>query len=208
VWSPVYVNALVLRDQSNEGYLDQRLYVLQDANWNVTTMTDVSGTVVERYAYSPFGATSVYAADWTSRGSSLYNSMYLFQGGRYDAVTKLTHFGIRDFDSVTERWMEQDPIQIKAGDNNYYRFVGNRATNATDPSGKFPEPPRAKFPAINPAVGKLVGSKPALDLGNKSRKVITWDGQWSFEGIIGELYPLISAAHLRLPATIATAIRT
>jgi YD repeat-containing protein len=34
VWSPVYVNALVLRDQSSlhNGVLDQRLYVQQDAN--------------------------------------------------------------------------------------------------------------------------------------------------------------------------------
>ena len=45
VWSPVYVNALVLRDQSSEsnGVLDQRLYVVQDANWNVTALVDTSG---------------------------------------------------------------------------------------------------------------------------------------------------------------------
>ena len=33
------------------------------------------------------------------------------------------------------RWMEEDPIDFKAGDADKYRYVGNDATNATDPSG-------------------------------------------------------------------------
>ncbi len=84
VWSPVYVNALILRDQSSEGDgdLDQRLYVMQDANWNVTGLVDTSGNVVERYVYSPYGVASVLAPDWSTRGSSDYGWMYLFQGGR------------------------------------------------------------------------------------------------------------------------------
>src|SRR5207249_1081349 len=40
VWSPVYVDALVLRDSDTDGdgTLDLRLYVQQDANWNVTAL--------------------------------------------------------------------------------------------------------------------------------------------------------------------------
>ncbi|HET6575035.1 MAG TPA: RHS repeat-associated core domain-containing protein [Fimbriiglobus sp.] len=33
------------------------------------------------------------------------------------------------------RWMTEDPILLEGGDPNYYRFVGNNPTNATDPSG-------------------------------------------------------------------------
>src|SRR5207302_1107939 len=56
VWSPVYVNALVLRDQLNsDGSLNQRLYVQQDANWNVTALINTSASVVERYVYDPYG---------------------------------------------------------------------------------------------------------------------------------------------------------
>ena len=64
VWSPVYVNALVLRDQSSEGdgTLDLRLYVVQDANWNVTALIDASGNVVERYIYNPYGSVTVLTA--------------------------------------------------------------------------------------------------------------------------------------------------
>ena len=57
IWSPVYVDALVLRDRDSngDGTLDERLYVAQDANYNVTVLFDNSGNVVERYVYDPFG---------------------------------------------------------------------------------------------------------------------------------------------------------
>ncbi len=45
VWSPVYVDALVLRDRDTnaDGTLDERLWVQQDANWNVTALVDGTG---------------------------------------------------------------------------------------------------------------------------------------------------------------------
>lgn len=33
------------------------------------------------------------------------------------------------------RWLQEDPIDLKGGDANLYRYVGNSPTNATDPSG-------------------------------------------------------------------------
>jgi len=32
-----------------------RFYVQQDANYNVTAITDDAGTVLERYQYDPYG---------------------------------------------------------------------------------------------------------------------------------------------------------
>jgi uncharacterized protein RhaS with RHS repeats len=37
---------------------------------------------------------------------------------------------------VQGRWISQDPIGFDAGDANLYRYVGNEATGATDPSGQ------------------------------------------------------------------------
>jgi hypothetical protein len=47
------VDALVLRDRDTGGdpELDERLYVQQDANFNVTALVDTAGNVVERYVY-------------------------------------------------------------------------------------------------------------------------------------------------------------
>ena len=38
-----------------------RAYVHQDANWNVTSLTDLKGAVLERYYYSPYGEVEVVA---------------------------------------------------------------------------------------------------------------------------------------------------
>ena len=45
VWSPVYVDGLVLRDRDTDanGTLDERLYSMQDANWNTTALVSISG---------------------------------------------------------------------------------------------------------------------------------------------------------------------
>ena len=39
------------------------------------------------------------------------------------------------YDPSVGRWLQQDPIRFDAGDYNLTRYVGNDATNATDPTG-------------------------------------------------------------------------
>ncbi len=67
VWSPAYVDAMVLRDRDTDanGTLDERLYPLQDANWNTTALVNTSGSVVERDTYSPFGVVTFRDASGT-----------------------------------------------------------------------------------------------------------------------------------------------
>src|SRR6266851_4494009 len=84
VWSPVYIDALIERDTPT-----QRMYVQQDANFNVTALVDTSGTVQERYINDPFGSFTVLAANWTTRGTSNYGWVFFFQGKRYDFATGL-----------------------------------------------------------------------------------------------------------------------
>ena len=82
VWSPLYVDGLVLRDRSTGGgTLNERLWVQQDANWNVTALVNGSGTVVERYVYDPYGVTTVLTGSWGSTSGSAYAWIYGHQGG-------------------------------------------------------------------------------------------------------------------------------
>jgi RHS repeat-associated protein len=137
VWSPVYVDALVERDRdaTGSGTLSERLYVQQDANYNTTALLNTSGVVVERYAEDPYGLTLVLNPDFSQRGSSAVNWVYLHQGGRFEFATGLYWFRNRDLSSTLGRWMEVDPKSYGAGDNNLYRDEGNQPTNVTDPSG-------------------------------------------------------------------------
>ena len=70
VWNPLYVDALVLRDRSVGGSLNERLYAIQDANFNTVAIADTSGVVQERYDYSPFGVVGFRSSSWSSIGNS------------------------------------------------------------------------------------------------------------------------------------------
>ncbi|AGA25728.1 RHS repeat-associated core domain-containing protein [Singulisphaera acidiphila] len=150
VWSPTYVDALVLRDRDVisglDGILEERLYVQQDANWNVTAITDRTGAVVERYIYDPYGQVNVLASNWSSRGTSAYGWVYLHQGGRYDAGSELYSFRHRDYSSMLGRWTSQDPIRFAAGDVNLYRYVNNSPVLLNDSSGLAPKDKKYGLP--------------------------------------------------------------
>ena len=93
-----------------------RLYVLQDANWNVTIIVGkpVSTWVVqERYAYDPYGQPSFYDQSWGSRVNSLFSWIYLHQGGRYDGNSGLYYFRNRDYSPTLGRWVAEDPITYR-----------------------------------------------------------------------------------------------
>jgi len=138
VWSPVYVDALVLRDRDSngDGTLDERLYVAQDGNYDVTALFDNAGNVVERYVYDPFGQVTVLDASWNVLAASAFAWVYLHQGGRYDGTSGLYHFRFRDYSPTLGRWTSLDPIRYEAGDVNLYRTVFNAPTVYTDPSGQ------------------------------------------------------------------------
>ena len=43
----------------------------------------------------------------------------------------------RYYDAAVGRFLSEDPIGFDGGDANYYRYVGNSPTTATDPTGKI-----------------------------------------------------------------------
>jgi RHS repeat-associated protein len=128
---------LVLRDRDADGNgtLEERLYVQQDANFNVTAIISATGAVQERYACDPYRQPMVLAPDWSSRVSSLFAWNYLHQGGRYDGGTGLYYFRHRDYSPALGRWVETDPLGLAAGEPNLYRSLANNPPNALDPSG-------------------------------------------------------------------------
>ncbi len=61
----------------------------------------------------------------------------LFVSREFDFETGLYYNRARYLDPTTGRWTTQDPLGFAAGDANLYRYVGNMATVATDPSGNL-----------------------------------------------------------------------
>jgi RHS repeat-associated protein len=138
VWSAVDAQALVERDRdpTGGGNLTERLYVLQDANYNVVALVNTQGQVVEQYAYDPYGVVTVYSPTWAVLPWSQYAWRYYFQGMRRDLATGYDHTPWRDRSPTFGEWLQPDPSGIfGGGDTNLYRFVADDPINATDPSG-------------------------------------------------------------------------
>jgi RHS repeat-associated protein len=152
IWSPVYVDAMIARDRNADGNtttgtggLEQRVYAIQDANWNTTAIIAATGVpgfatsaVINRFAYTPYGESQTLTASWATppAGSTPATPWaHLFQGLKFNDVTNLFHARNRDYSFALGRFIQLDPIGFSAGDNNWYRFVGNGPTGKTDPSG-------------------------------------------------------------------------
>jgi RHS repeat-associated protein len=137
VWSPVYVDALILRDRStqNNGTLDERLWVQGDANYNATALVNASGSVAERDVYDPYGKVTFLNASWGTLTGSAYAWIYLFQGTRLDPTSNLFGNRRRVGSSTMGRWEETDPMGVSASDINLYRYLGDNPPNYVDASG-------------------------------------------------------------------------
>jgi RHS repeat-associated protein len=136
VWSPVYVDGLVLRDRDTDanGTLDERLYALQDANWNTTALVNSNGTVQERYTYTPFGQVTFRDGSGSTLSSSAKDWVFLHQGGERIAAGDY-EFRNRVYSPTLGRWLSNDPLGFEAGDQNWYRAIGNNPLNFIDPLG-------------------------------------------------------------------------
>lgn len=127
IWGLRYIDDLLLRDQ--------RLYPLQDANWNVVAPSDPAGTIVQRFIYDAYGKPTALDPDFTPYTGTDYSWPYLFTGRRLDAETALMHYRNRYYDTRLGRFVTRDPIGYAAGDANLYRYVGNMPLASVDTYG-------------------------------------------------------------------------
>jgi RHS repeat-associated protein len=106
-----------------------------DTSWYLTnqlgSVVAIASTsaVLDQITYDPFGniVTQTNATDAVRFG---------FAGMEYDSTTGLYYDHARYYNSVTGRFVSQDPMGFKAGDSNLYRYVGNAPTTRKDPSGR------------------------------------------------------------------------
>ncbi|MGC3818661.1 RHS repeat-associated core domain-containing protein [Acinetobacter sp. G11] len=85
-------------------------------------------------------------------------------GQYYDSETGIFYNYFRDYDSVTGRYIESDPIGLNGGLNTY-GYVGGNSLHLTDSSGLFPDSVSmtcARNPAFCAEVGIIAATAPTL----------------------------------------------
>ncbi len=135
---------LILRDRDTSeppnGTLDERLYAMQDANWNVVAIADENGNIQERYTYTAYGTPEFRDPDFTiDEGGTGYDWEYLYTGRRLDDETSLYYYRARYYHAELGRFVSRDPVGFAAADFNLYRYLWNRPVILVDPRGLQPK---------------------------------------------------------------------
>ena len=119
----------------------ETLWALVDHLGSLRDLVANGGVIREHVVYDSFGNRLV-EQDYDSSGNAIssshaeaVDSLFGYTGRDWDADAGLQYNRARWYDPATGRWLSQDPIGFEAGDANLYRYVGNRATTKTDPSG-------------------------------------------------------------------------
>jgi RHS repeat-associated protein len=138
-------------------------WLLADRLGSVRDVADTT-QVNDHVEYTPYGGIA-------SESSSASGVPLMFTGLNEDRTSGILEAKERDELVATGQWMQEDPIGFVAGDTNLRRYVGNNATNATDPTGLDEEKPKwndqnAQGPgvrlALNGKGGKLEEQKKDL----------------------------------------------
>ena len=123
------------RDTTGDGTLDERLYGLQDANWNMVALIDPTATVEERFVYSPYGTPMFLSSAWSPTSDSFLWE-YLFTGYSYDHAPGIYVVRNRQYTSVLGRWNTRDDIGY-VDDASLYTYVGSSPLSGADPFGQL-----------------------------------------------------------------------
>ena len=110
-----------------------KVYYARNQQYSVVALLNATGDVVERYAYSAYGALTIMNAAGTVLPSTLFGNSYTFTGRRYDSETELYYFRARYYDARSlARFISKDPLGYTDGMN---LFAAYFVPNAVDPFG-------------------------------------------------------------------------
>jgi RHS repeat-associated protein len=146
VWGLRYIDDCVLRDRKLTSSVERR-HVLQDANWNVTAITE-SSDVVERYSYSAYSMPTFLNPDFTVKAGSDYGWDVLYAGYKWDSESGMYQVRFRYLLPNIGSWSSRDPIEYISHGYNFYTYANNMALNYIDPSGLLVETAAAGGAAV------------------------------------------------------------
>jgi RHS repeat-associated protein len=141
LWDIRYIDAPVLRwrdaDANSENGLEETLYYANDANLNVTALVNTSGTVIERYAYDPYGKPLFFDGSWNPLSASAYSNEILYCGYRFDPETGLYQVNLRLLHSGLGSWISRDQWHPYGDGMSLREYARSNPTRYIDPSGAY-----------------------------------------------------------------------
>ena len=131
-WGPGIDNLLALTVHT--GATVRTYYAIKDHLGSVHALVDATGITIEQYRFDAWGRTTVYDGVGNPLTQSALGNRYVWQGSEISWATGLYYFRARWYDSVSGRWLSNDPIGISGGLNQYV-FCGDNSVNCRDSFG-------------------------------------------------------------------------
>ena len=115
------------------------LWLAKDRLGSTTDIVDNAGALLQHIRYDSFG-NIVQLTDGSSVVVPLSSLLTTrtFTGYEYDPAIDMYNAWMRVYNGRTGRFINQDPIKLRAGDANFYRYGGNNSISRTDPTGLVP----------------------------------------------------------------------
>ena len=110
-------------------------YYHRGQQYSVTALTDSSGNVTERYAYTAYGTPTITDGAGTTLTTSADDNRYTYTGREWDETLSLYHYRARMYDSLGGRFFGRDPIGFRGSRWSLYEYVNGNAVNSLDPHG-------------------------------------------------------------------------
>ncbi|WP_315851684.1 RHS repeat domain-containing protein, partial [Planctopirus hydrillae] len=187
IWGLRYIDDCLLRDRTTDTTLDERLYALQDANWNVTAIIDNTGVVQERFEYDPYGTIRIFDPDFDDFDTSGFGYVITYCGYRWDDVTRMFVVRKRFLHTDTGMWVSRDPIDYISSFPSLFQYVRSQPTVVVDPTGlsdwTWPWDPNASWDPKNTVLlwGETIAAVP--DVSGHANWILTGDRNASEEAL-------------------------
>ncbi len=108
-------------------------YYHRNQQYSITALTDSSGNITERYAYTAYGTPTITDGAGATRTTSADNNRYMYTGREWDETLSLYHYRARMYDSISGRFLSRDPIGYVDGQNCFVAYFVH--SSRVDPSG-------------------------------------------------------------------------
>jgi len=130
VWGD-YIDEPILKQSSGLGA--STLYYHHNQQYSTVALTNSSGEVVERYAYTAYGELLITDFAGTPRASTAHGNRYVYTGREWDDAVKLYYFRARWYEPGLGRFLGRDPLEYVDGLNLYSSYF---SPAELDPTGE------------------------------------------------------------------------